>query len=341
MTNQQGAPEAPKVRTADYEAGWKDGCKQGAWAPQQPAKAESLRQILTDPENQPNQYGVEFGMSGQQMHFKIGNQLFRLAYEPDDQQEFEFMKRMLIHAFSTFTPDVKMAQHPATHVQNPAEIEHVAGDVSKTGRIAELEDALSSCLQLVNQLNEHHIPDGCSRLIRHIKDAAATVSKAQASAQADSVTAPADGANWQDISTAPRDGTRFVAVGNNYGLYSETQHTCIAQWFRGCWMEVSDWNEASELKYLTHWTPLPPPPGSAASATEDSVTAPAGGAEESEFLRVVAAHAPTDSVLEDAARLDWLLLRISGAEFRRLGVHYSGNARRADVDVARKQGGST
>ena len=45
-----------------------------------------------------------------------------------------------------------------------------------------------------------------------------------------------------------------------------------------------------------------------------------------------------DSVQEDAARLDWLLLRISGAEFRRLGVHYSGNARRADVDAARKQG---
>jgi hypothetical protein len=46
----------------------------------------------------------------------------------------------------------------------------------------------------------------------------------------------------------------------------------------------------------------------------------------------------TDSVLEDAARLDWLLLHISGAEFRRIGVHYSGNASRADVDAARKQG---
>lgn len=45
-----------------------------------------------------------------------------------------------------------------------------------------------------------------------------------------------------------------------------------------------------------------------------------------------------DSVLEDAARLDWLLLHISGAEFRRIGVHYSGNASRADVDAARKQG---
>ncbi len=45
-----------------------------------------------------------------------------------------------------------------------------------------------------------------------------------------------------------------------------------------------------------------------------------------------------DSVLEDAARLDWLLLHISGAEFRRIGVHYSGNASRAAVDAARKQG---
>ncbi len=51
-----------------------------------------------------------------------------------------------------------------------------------------------------------------------------------------------------------------------------------------------------------------------------------------------AARAPADSVLEDAARLDWLLLHISGAEFRRIGVHYSGNASRADVDAARKQG---
>ena len=70
--------------------------------------------------------------------------------------------------------------------------------------------------------------------------------------------------NWQDISTAPKDGTRFVAVGQNYGLYSETQHTCIAQWLAGCWVEVSDWNGASKLKYLTHWMPLPPLPCSAA-----------------------------------------------------------------------------
>ena len=74
---------------------------------------------------------------------------------------------------------------------------------------------------------------------------------------------------WRPIEAAPKDGTRFVAVGQNYGLYSETQHICIAQWFRGCWIEVSDWNGASKLKYLTHWMPLPPLPGSAARKQGD------------------------------------------------------------------------
>ena len=120
----------------------------------------------------------------------------------------------------------------------------------------------------------------CIRILRRdLKSAvlAAFLRQDASRAPADSVTAPAGGVNWQDISTAPKDGTRFVAVGQNYGLDSEMQHVCIAQWFRGCWIEVSDWNGASKLKYLTHWMPLPPLPGSAASATANSVTAPAFG----------------------------------------------------------------
>lgn len=73
---------------------------------------------------------------------------------------------------------------------------------------------------------------------------------------------------WRDISTAPKDGSRFVATGHNYGLYSEVRHTCVAQWFQGCWMEASDWNETSELKYLTHWMPLPSPPDDVAAPAE-------------------------------------------------------------------------
>ena len=102
-------------------------------------------------------------------------------------------------------------------------------------------------------------------------------------------------------------------------------------------MEVSEWNEDSELQYLTHWMPLPPLPGSADSAQADSVTAPAGWrlvpiepslnqewdgkeassrvstmAEACKIYKAMLAAAPTPpaqatgGVLEDAARYRWL-----------------------------------
>ncbi|MBJ2162910.1 DUF551 domain-containing protein [Acidovorax sp. IB03] len=85
---------------------------------------------------------------------------------------------------------------------------------------------------------------------------------------------------WRDISTAPKDGSRFVATGHNYGLYSEGRHACVAQWFRGSWIEASEWNEASELTYLTHWMPLPSPPDDVAAPAEQQAApkvAPAWG----------------------------------------------------------------
>ena len=76
----------------------------------QTAQAVPLHQARTDPENQPNQYGVEFLMHGSKFAFKVGNRQFTLDYEPTEPGEFEFMRDMLINAFSTFTPDVKTAQ---------------------------------------------------------------------------------------------------------------------------------------------------------------------------------------------------------------------------------------
>ena len=85
---------------------------------------------------------------------------------------------------------------------------------------------------------------------------------------------------WRDISTAPKDGSRFVATGHNYGLYSEGRHACVAQWFRGSWIEASDWNETSELKYLTHWMPLPSPPDDVAAPAEQQASPKAAPAQQ-------------------------------------------------------------
>ena len=47
------------------------------------------------------------------------------------------------------------------------------------------------------------------------------------------------------------------------------------------------------------------------------------------------ARADRNALMEDAVRLDWLMLNVSGMEFRRIGIEYSGNCNRAAIDAAR------
>ena len=63
--------------------------------------------LYTHPQPKREPPDLEFGMNGEKMMFKIGVQQFNLDYEPDTQDEFNFMRDMLVKAFSTFTPDVK------------------------------------------------------------------------------------------------------------------------------------------------------------------------------------------------------------------------------------------
>ncbi len=55
---------------------------------------------------------VEFGMRGENMFFKIGNQSFLLDYKPAEPGEFEFMQKMLLSAFSRITHGVKTEIQP-------------------------------------------------------------------------------------------------------------------------------------------------------------------------------------------------------------------------------------
>lgn len=58
---------------------------------------------------------------------------------------------------------------------------------------------------------------------------------------------------WQDISTAPKDGTRVILW---HALYSQP----LAAQFYGEWWGFDF--ELGPLKYQpSHWQPLPPPPG--------------------------------------------------------------------------------
>ena len=59
---------------------------------------------------------IDFGMRGENMFFQIGNQSFLLDYKPEEQGEFEFMKAMLLSAFSRITHGVKTEKIGRAHV---------------------------------------------------------------------------------------------------------------------------------------------------------------------------------------------------------------------------------
>ena len=70
---------------------------------------------------------------------------------------------------------------------------------------------------------------------------------------------------WQGIETAPKDGTRIIAVGWNWGIVGNDQHVTTVIWRldREEWCESDDDDDDSACAYLTHWMPLPAPPSPA------------------------------------------------------------------------------
>ena len=81
------------------------------WPEAMSVTGAELRQIIVahapaEPVN------VDFGMRGENMFFQIGNQSFLLDYKPEEQGEFEFMKAMLLSAFSRITHGVKTESQP-------------------------------------------------------------------------------------------------------------------------------------------------------------------------------------------------------------------------------------
>jgi hypothetical protein len=89
------------------------------------------------------QKAIEFGMHGKKMMFKVGVQQFTLDYEPDTQDEFNFMRDMLVHAFSIFTPDVK-----TTPPAQPA----VPDAIIEAGESPDYRDGWNDCRQTMLQI---------------------------------------------------------------------------------------------------------------------------------------------------------------------------------------------
>ena len=199
-----------------------------------------------------------------------------------------------------------------THVQNPAEIEHVAGDVSKNG--AEVNMSTQPVAQQ-GETSEPTPPKG--EELRALSDR-----------------------YWgrEDLRDAHAAG---VTCGFALGVRAlRTQQPAPATQQAGEVRRaelVPGVMHCAKCKFQLNRVTLCVSDGNAYAGNNKTEPCPNGCGP----LWPVTWEQEAKNcwkALEDAARLDWLLLRISGAEFRRLGVHYSGNARRADVDAARKQG---
>lgn len=78
-----------------------------------------------------------------------------------------------------------------------------------------------------------------------------------------------DAVGWQDIETAPKDGTPFLAY-HSFTFHDGTpdQIMDVTAWEvrGGFWFNRTATNyyqRCAENALPTHWMPLPPPPGSA------------------------------------------------------------------------------
>ena len=89
---------------------------------------------------------VDFGMRGENMFFQIGNQSFLLDYKPEEQGEFEFMKAMLLSAFSRITHGVKTESQPVNARLLDA-LKRLSFCAQTTGGVAGRDDELCSAIE--------------------------------------------------------------------------------------------------------------------------------------------------------------------------------------------------
>lgn len=68
------------------------------------------------------------------------------------------------------------------------------------------------------------------------------------------------GGGWQPIDTAPRDGTDFIGIGNNFGDPDQGTHVMLVHWDEHFDAFIESGEMFAGADYLTHWFALPAPP---------------------------------------------------------------------------------
>ena len=336
---------------------------------------KNLREVITFTDGPPDTRSHHAGMAWEayaDLVARDGLMIYTLEDGPDRRAKHfadigDWIIRGVKGEYYPCKPDIFEATYDrAAHVQNPAEIEHVAGDVSKNGaesdmaqqpapsaaalRVA-LEQAARQALETLERASDAGYSVECDETITALREALEQVaprkteqwnpmdsSNAETALQMAVVIAHRDteAAHQQatphaDSQPAPvLDRARIREIFMAHGFTVKEGQTDLKQYV---------YDAADALLR-------------AARAAADSVTAPAGGATGKNLLQVQAA----DSVLEDADRYRWLFgartdaqaVSVSETVFKPLpqdevlshlqGFYMSKTVVDALVDAARKQG---
>lgn len=156
---------------------------------------------------------------------------------------------------------------------------------------AQYQELLSSCIKTLD--DNGHLADGDDCTLIDLKRATA-----KAQAFLDATGPPAIGA-WQDIATAPKDGTWILAWDYDCGFY--TWHT-----FPGA-IQGGD-------PEPTHWMPLPSPPQAALDATGRDPLEKTGKTGTSGPISASPENgqAGRDPQGEDVTGREWVVIRVDG-----------------------------
>lgn len=225
------------------------------------------------------------------------------------------------------------AQQPATHVQNPAEIAHVAGDVSKNGP--------------ESNMAQQPVPSAAADLIAALEEARSAINsmkvEAETAAQGD------EQMMLEACETISNEGLQ-ADMAIRAALASAPQPSPTPQAdSQPAPVEVAD--AMADSQYLAGvsagWN--------AANADDPNAALQKLHESRAGYLKPLsAARAPADNVLEDAARLDWLEIagptsicvvidrpHDSEVEVSTDDVTGYGKTLREALDAAREQGGAT
>lgn len=148
-----------------------------------PEHANNIRPIYARPVPA-EPVNVDFGKRGENMFFQIGNQSFLLDYKPEEQGEFEFMKAMLLSAFSRITHGVKTESQPVNARLLDA-LKRLSFCAQTTGGVAGRDDELCSAIEAsAKAIAEAEAQQ--ERLLQDMHDAGREIDRVMADAKNDS-----------------------------------------------------------------------------------------------------------------------------------------------------------